>query len=85
MSLQDFQSFPPLLQLAKALKHGTFLAQRWNGESGVNLYYLTDEARGFFVEVGYDAATQDAVVLRSFSNNAPLEEYVYYVRLPDEL
>jgi hypothetical protein len=84
MSLQDFQSFPPLLQLARVFKHGTFLAQRWDRASGINLYHLTDEAKGFFVEVGYDTATQDAVVLRSFSNNAPLEEYAHGVRLPEK-
>jgi hypothetical protein len=84
MSLHDFQSFPLLLQLAWVFKYGTFLAQCWDRVGGVNLYHLTDEAKGFFVEVGYDEATQDAVVLRSFSDSAPLEEYAQGVRLPEK-
>jgi hypothetical protein len=34
------------------LKYGTYLAQRWKDECGINLYHCADEGRGFFVEVG---------------------------------
>jgi hypothetical protein len=33
------------------LKHGTYLAQRWDEDGGVNLYHSADEGRGFFVDV----------------------------------
>jgi hypothetical protein len=36
------------------LERGTYLAQRLEKKGGVNLYYLPDEGRGFFVEVGVD-------------------------------
>ena len=50
--------FPPAQPrqwLYWVLKHGTFLAQRWEADDeGVNLYHCADEGRGFFVEVGVD-------------------------------
>jgi hypothetical protein len=36
------------------LTTGTYLAQSWEDEAGVNPYYLPDEGRGFFVEVSVD-------------------------------
>jgi hypothetical protein len=65
------------------LKHGTYLAQRWEDEGGINLYYYADEGRGFFVEVGYDASQHAAIVLRSFVSSVPLEAYAHWVRLPE--
>ena len=74
----------PLVQLYWVLRHGTFLAQRWEaGDEGVNLYHCADEGRGFFVEVGVDEGQQQPVVLRSFVSSVPLEDYSHYVRLPE--
>ena len=83
MSLYTFQLLSPAVQLYWVLKHGTFLAQRWEAEGGVNLYYCADEGRGFFVEVGYDESKQQAVVLRSFSSSVPLEDYASSMQLPE--
>ena len=67
------------------LKHGTFLAQRWEADDeGVNLYHIAGDGRGFFVEVGVDDGRGQAMVLRSFVEARPLEGYVYGVRLPEE-
>jgi hypothetical protein len=38
-------------------------------------------SRGFFVEVGIDDGWGQAVVLRSFVNRVPLENYAHGVRL----
>ena len=74
----------PLVQLYWVLRHGTFLAQRWEaGDEGVNLYHCTEEGRGFFVEVGMDEGQEQPVVLRSFVSSVPLEDYSHYVRLPE--
>ena len=72
------------MQVYYALTRGTYLAQRWENEGVVNLYHCADDGRGFFVEVGYDEATQAAVVLRSFSSSVPLADYALGVRLPGE-
>ncbi|RZK45011.1 MAG: hypothetical protein EOO61_01705 [Hymenobacter sp.] len=74
----------PVVQLYRVIHHGTYLAQRWDGESGVNLYHYADEGRGFFVEVGIDDGRGQAVVLRSFSSSGPLQDYAHVVRLPGE-
>lgn len=71
------------MQLRYVLERGTYLAQRWEDEGGVNLYHLPDEGRGFFVEVGIDDGRGQAVVLRSFSSSVPLEDYAHGVRLPE--
>jgi hypothetical protein len=83
MSLYAFEQFSPVMQLYWVLHHGTYLAQRWDDESGVNLYHCEDDGRGFFVEVGIDDGRGQAVVLRSFSSSKPLEDYAHGVRLPD--
>lgn len=38
---------------------------------------------GFFVEVGIDDGKGQAVVLRSFSRSNLLEDYAFYMQLPD--
>jgi hypothetical protein len=82
MMLSQFQRFSPVVQLYWVLKHGTYLAQRWDDESGVNLYHCAGDGRGFFVEVGIDNGKGQAVVLRSFVSGAPLEDYAQGVQLP---
>jgi hypothetical protein len=82
MSLRSFHLLAPLLQLARVLKHGTYLAQYPGGKGRVNLYHLADESRGFFVEVWYNEVTQEAEVVRSFVTSEPLAEYVRRVQLP---
>ena len=83
MSFYAFRQFSPVMQLYWVLKHGTFLATRWEADDdGVNLYHCADEGRGFFVEVGVDDGQEQPVVLRSFVSSVPLEDYSYGVRLP---
>jgi hypothetical protein len=90
MTLYAFQARSPVEQLYWVLHHGTYLAQRWDEESAVNLYesainlyHCASDGRGFFVEVGIDDGRGQAVVLRSFSNSEALEDYAHGVRLPD--
>jgi hypothetical protein len=82
MTLYQFWLLIPRAQLLHVLTAGTYLAQRWDDESGVNLYHCADEGRGFFVEVGIDDGRGQAVVLRSFVSSVPLEDYAHGVRLP---
>jgi hypothetical protein len=83
MNFYAFRVLSPVMQLVWVLRHGTYLAQRWDDESGVNLYHCADEGRGFFVEVGIDDDQGQAVVLRSFVSSVPLEDYAHAVHLPD--
>jgi hypothetical protein len=83
VTLYSFKLLSPTVQLYWALKHGTYLAQRWEDEGGVNLYHCADEGRGFFVEVGIDDGQGQAMVLRSFVSGVPLEDYAHWVRLPE--
>jgi hypothetical protein len=53
MTFYAFCQLSPVMQLYWALKHGTFLAQRWEADDeGVNLYFCADEGWCFFMEVG---------------------------------
>jgi hypothetical protein len=81
MSFHAFQLLSPVVQLYWVIKHGTFLANRWDDESGVNLYHCAGDGRGFFVEVGIDDGRGQAVVLRSFIEAGPLEDYSHSIRL----
>ena len=83
MSFHAFQAFSPVMQLYWVLHPGTCLAQRWDEESGVNLYHCAGDGRGFFVEVGIDDGRGQAVVLRSFIDSEALEDYAHVVRLPE--
>jgi hypothetical protein len=89
MTLHTFQLLWPTEQLALVLEEGTYLAQRWDEESAlnlyesaVNLYHCAGDGCGFFVEVGINDGRGQAVVLRSFSSSEPLDEYVHDVQLP---
>lgn len=84
MTFYSFRLLSSVVQLYWVLKHGTYLAQRWDEDGGVNLYHCADEGRGFFVEVGVDDGRGQAVVLKSFVSNGPLEDYSYGVKLPEE-
>ena len=84
MSFYAFRLLSPVAQLHYVLTHGTYLAQCWEAEGGVNLYHLPDEDRGFFAEVGYDACQHGAVVLSGFSSKGPLETYACWIRLPEQ-
>jgi hypothetical protein len=83
MTLAHFQQLSPRAQLLVVVLEGTYLAQRWETEGGVNLYHLADESRGFFVEVGIEEEADALVVLRSFCSSGPLEDYTHYVPLPE--
>jgi hypothetical protein len=85
MTFYAFRLLSPVVQLYWVLKHGTFLAQRWEADDdGINLYHCADEGRGFFVEVGVDDGQEQAVVLRCFVSSVPLEDYAHGVQLPGE-
>ena len=84
MTLTFFRQLSPRAQLLVGLTEGTFLAQRWEDEGGVNLYHLPDGGRGFFVEVVIDREQERFVVLRSFSSSIPLADYAHYVQLPED-
>jgi hypothetical protein len=82
MSFYAFRLLSPVTQLYWVINHGTFLANHWDDERGVNLYHCADEGRGFFVELGIDDSKGQAVVLLSFSSSGPLEDYAQGVSLP---
>jgi hypothetical protein len=83
MSSYAFNLLSPVVQFYWVLHHGTYLAQRWDEKVGVvNLYYCDGEGRGYFVEVSLEQDQDRYVVLRSFTDAAPLEEYARRVRLP---
>jgi hypothetical protein len=82
MTLYLFKLLSGEVQLRYVLQHGTFLAQRWEDADGINLYHLPNAGRGFFAEIGYDDSHRDAMVLRSFRSNAPLERYAFWIQLP---
>jgi hypothetical protein len=83
MNFYAFRKLSPVVKLLWVIRHGAYLAQRWDDESGVNLYHCEDDGHGFFVEVGIDDGRGQAVVLRSFINSGPLEDYAHGVRLPE--
>jgi hypothetical protein len=83
MTLYLFKLLSAEVQLRYVLERGTYLAQRWEDDGGVNLYHCADGGRGFFVEVGLDDGRGQAVVLRSFVSSVPLEDYAHGVRLPE--
>ena len=84
MTFYQFQLLSPRAQLMHVLTAGTYLAQRCAGASRLHLYHVPEEARGFFVEVGYDDATLETLVLRSDSSTGLLADYTQGVRLPKE-
>ena len=71
----QFRLLSPIVQLFWVMQHGTFLAQRWEEEEGVNRYYYVDEGRSFLVEVRVDDGQEQPIVLRSFVRSVPLEDY----------
>lgn len=83
MTLTFFRRLSPRAQLLVVLAEGTYLAQRWEDEGGVNLYHLPDTGRGFFVEVAIEPEQQRLLILRSFADNIPLADYAHYVQLPE--
>jgi hypothetical protein len=72
-------------RLHLALLHGTFLAQRREGDGNVNLYYLRGPGKGLFIEVYYEPADIDIVCVHGFTRSEPLEKYTVRVQLPDGL
>ena len=84
MTLAGFRQLSTRAQLLAVLTEGTYLAQRWEDEGGVNLYHLPDAGRGFFAEIAIEQEQQRFLVLRSFSSSIPLEDYAHYVQLPED-
>lgn len=83
MTLHLFHLLAPPAQLLYTLHRGTYLAQREQAGDNVKLYYLPDQGRGFFIEVGYNAATQAVGVRRSFRSSEPLAAYAQLGYLPE--
>ncbi|RZJ92071.1 MAG: hypothetical protein EOO60_07350 [Hymenobacter sp.] len=67
------------------LKYGTYLAQRLEADDqGVSLYHMAEQGgRGYFVEVGAADDQGPVLVLRSFVSSVPLEDYSYWMELPE--
>jgi hypothetical protein len=80
MNFYAFRRFSPVVQLLWVIRHGAYLAQRWDDACSVNLYYCEDDGRGFFMEVGIDDGRGQAVVLRSFVSSEPLEVQLPSIR-----
>ncbi|MGI4872450.1 MAG: hypothetical protein ACRYFX_14885 [Janthinobacterium lividum] len=83
MTLYQFNQAPHADQLQLVFLHGTFVANRWEGNEGVNLYYLDGPGTGFWVELYYAPAENAIVRVRSFRSAEPLGEYVAGVELPE--
>ena len=47
MTCCAFQLLSPVVQLYWVIKYGTYLTQRWDDESGVNLSHCADVGRSF--------------------------------------
>jgi hypothetical protein len=83
MLFNQFLQLSSRAQLIVVLSEGTYLAQRYQDETGnVNLYHVDDGRRGFFAEVGLDEEQGGFVVLRSFNGSALLADYTPYVWFP---
>jgi hypothetical protein len=55
MLFNQFLQLSSRAQLIVVLSEGTYLAQRYQDETGnVTLYHIDDGERGFFAEVGLD-------------------------------
>jgi hypothetical protein len=85
MTLDSFRLLAPRVQVTFALMRGTYLANRWQEEDKLMLYHLSDRARGFFVEFGYDAHDGRIIVRRSFTSATLLEDYTLSIKLPEDL
>lgn len=83
MTLDAFRLLAPRVQVTFTLMHGTYLARRWEEQDRLRLYYLSDDVRGFFVELGHDTHDGRAVVLRSFSDSEALANYAQGISLPE--
>lgn len=75
LSLSRFQLLCPRAQLLHTLIDGTYLAACWQQNRMSKLYYLPDQYRGFFIEVGQEEVQDSFVVLRSFLDSLHLEKY----------
>lgn len=84
MTFYAFRLLSPVVQFYWIMKYGTYLTQRWDDESDINLYYCKDDDRSFFVEVGIDDGKEQAVVLSSFVSSGQLENYAHGVRRPEQ-
>ncbi|SMB81396.1 hypothetical protein SAMN00120144_4277 [Hymenobacter roseosalivarius DSM 11622] len=74
----QFRALSPDEQTAYVFIYGTYLAQRYELEYGINLYHLDT----FFCEVWVCQVQSEVVRLRSFTSRQPLLPYAALVRLP---
>ncbi|NML67233.1 hypothetical protein HHL22_18670 [Hymenobacter sp. RP-2-7] len=83
MKLAIFRSLPLASQVRFVLALGTYLAHRLAEDREVHLYHLAGEGKGIFVELAYEEARDELVVLRSFASAVPLDAYMRYLCLPE--
>ena len=76
LSLYDFNALNDN-EKAEAVWHGTFLADRQDGELTIQLYSLTN----FYVEVFYDPKANRITGFRSFNTKSLLVPYLSQIRL----
>jgi hypothetical protein len=82
MTLDAFRQLQPDDKVALVVAAGTHLAKRRQNQRDVHLYFLPNAGVGFFVEVSYEPVLESIMVLRSFTETAPLVDYAHHVRLP---
>lgn len=61
--------------------HGSYLASRFDGVAGFNLYPCPDEGRGFIIEVGL--TENKPLVVRNFAHSEALIAYTPSFWLPE--
>ena len=82
MTLDTFRQMRPHDKVALVVATGTHLANRRHNQRVVHLYFLPNSGVGFFVEMSYEPVLESIMVLRSFSDTAPLVDYAHHVQLP---
>jgi hypothetical protein len=79
LSHYQFRALPFEQQCVEIYADGQFIANRFEEEDAVNLYWMG----GFFVELYYDQHQNRVVRTRTFTSNACLDDYACYVKLDD--
>lgn len=81
-SPNSFSALSAGQQLRLVLSQGTYLTWRRGPAGNLHLYHLAEGAKGLYVELFYDAALNLIRIARSFTDTAPLGEYLAALRLP---
>lgn len=75
MTLDAFRLLASRVQVTFTLMRGTYLAHRWEEKGKLMRYYLPDDMRGFFAELGHGAHDGPC-----FSDSEALADYAYRLR-----